>query len=158
MVAPGVNPPVPHTNLPHEGRLGKAGDAPALTKWSHNPMMSLSRRSTRRYIKCRLITSPSSPPSLLRESGMDPRSYRKDTSTKKPTSLLREQGTQAQKLQGGTSKEKKTINTSPCQRVDSRLKPAPHEKKRKGGRISQGQNGDPSRGDNPAQQIPTPKD
>ena len=32
------------------------------------------------------------------------------------------------------------------------------KRKRKGGRISQGQNGDPSRGDNPAQQIPTPKD
>ena len=27
--------------------------------------------------------------------------------------------------------KKKPINTSPCQRVDSRLKPAPHEKKKK---------------------------
>ena len=32
------------------------------------------------------------------------------------------------------------------------------KRKRKGGRISQGQNGDPSRGDNPAEQIQTKKD
>ena len=85
---------------PTEGRLGKAGDAATLTKWSHNPMMSLSRRSTRRYIKCRLITSPSSPPSPLRESGLDPRSYRKDTSNEKPTCCFASRNF-SQKLQEG---------------------------------------------------------